>query len=313
MATYDFSAPAIPDDGHVWQIGFTSDERKECLYTVYGVEGEDLRGIVHFPSKLLGCYQSWRCYRVQWARESPDLTAVVIPEGVDWFDIGAFRGCKNLKSVVLPSTMEYVCEYCFNDCTALENVYILCKKEEWRAPSEWAFENCQSVKFHFISSIDELPEELRPRTPEPAPAPAKPAKPKVLGKKGTIKKAAYKGRPNLDVVEIAQGVKEIGDEAFYSSSLSKIILPEGLERVGRDSFRNTELKSVKIPASVKVISVGAFWGCEELEEVEFAGAIEEIENIAFASCPKLKKVVVPAGTLVGDDAFMNSPTEVIRR
>lgn len=54
-------------------------------------------------------------------------------------------------------------------------------------------------------------------------------------------------------------------------------------------------------------------GCEELEEVEFAGAIEEIEDIAFASCPKLKKVVVPAGTLVGDDAFMNSPTEVIRR
>ena len=312
MAKKLTSASAIPDDGHVWKIAFSSDERKECLYTLFDVEGEGLSGAVHFPSKLKG-FEKWKCYRLEWLTPSPDLTAVVIPEGVTFLSPGSFQGCKNLKSAVLPSTMHGVADYCFNDCEALENVYVLCGKEGWKEPSEWAFENCRSVKFHFVSSIDELPEELLPRTPEPAPAPAKPAKPKVLGKKGTIKKAAYKGRPNLDVVEIAQGVKEIGDEAFYSSSLSKIILPEGLERVGRDSFRNTELKSVKIPASVKVISVGAFWGCEELEEVEFAGAIEEIENIAFASCPKLKRVVVPAGTLVGDDAFMNSPTEVIRR
>ena len=48
------------------------------------------------------------------------LVAVVIPEGVTY--VGGFSGCRNLSSVVLPSTLVVIAEYAFSGCSSLTSI-----------------------------------------------------------------------------------------------------------------------------------------------------------------------------------------------
>ena len=56
-------------------------------------------------------------------------------------------------------------------------------------------------------------------------------------------------------------VKTIGDSAFYSSTLTSVVLPDGLTEIGENAFSYMQsLRTIKIPDSVKIIKNYAFAG-----------------------------------------------------
>lgn len=119
------------------------------------------------------------------------------------------------------------------------------------------------------------------------------------------------------VIEIAEGVKAIGLNAFFNCSditkvvlpstikkisdgafsgcdaLTEINLPDGLEKINSTAFNNCRsLKEIKIPATVNKIGFQAFKSCTSLKEIKIPKTTEKVEGWAFAFCRNLKKVEI---------------------
>ncbi len=68
-------------------------------------------------------------------------------------------------------------------------------------------------------------------------------------------------------VVIPDGVKEIGDQAFYKSfyGLTSITFPEGLESIGEMAFADCDaLTTAELPSSLTSLGYGAFMYCNNL-------------------------------------------------
>ena len=73
----------------------------------------------------------------------------------------------------------------------------------------------------------------------------------------------------LSSVTLPEGLKEIGNRAFYGSGITSIELPEGLRKIGENAFANSRLTgTVHIPASVRDIQPYAFTYLENVTAFE---------------------------------------------
>ena len=81
-------------------------------------------------------------------------------------------------------------------------------------------------------------------------------------------------------------------------------LPEGLEEIGEGVFFSTSLQTIVIPPFVKVIGKEAFCECERLTNVELPEGLEEIGEWAFNRCTSLYDIVIPQFVkVIGKEAF----------
>lgn len=71
---------------------------------------------------------------------------------------------------------------------------------------------------------------------------------------------AMRGMTNLRHVELPEGLRRIGDYAFYQDErLEEIVVPDGTKRIGMHAFDGcTSLKRVYVPPTVTEIGENAF-------------------------------------------------------
>ncbi len=99
----------------------------------------------------------------------------------------------------------------------------------------------------------------------------------------------------LEHVDIPNGVTEIGGSAFSDCrSLREITLPKGLKILGNGAFSGTGLRAAVIPGSVEETGVSIFYNCTALRSVMVCKGVRRIGKLAFAFCPELEKVELPA-------------------
>ena len=103
----------------------------------------------------------------------------------------------------------------------------------------------------------------------------------------------YMGQLTTNILEIPsqinnKDVVEIGEYAFSNLKI------------------NTVIDTIYIPETVKIIKAGAFYGCENIENIIFKpnSQLEVIEESAFRNCSSLTNIVLP-DTLIslGDKSF----------
>lgn len=123
---------------------------------------------------------------------------------------------------------------------------------------------------------------------------------------------------HIDVPElhIPGSIKTISDKSFAYSSAVKIELSEGIKEIKHEAFTFCgNLEDISIPQSVELIEPAAFWGCHNLETIRIFNAYIKIEKDAFKYCEKVKRVLVPKGSMrrFGKDfpAFANRLEEVV--
>lgn len=74
----------------------------------------------------------------------------------------------------------------------------------------------------------------------------------------------------------------IADQAYYKNSgLTAYTIPEGTKKIGDFAFARSGLTSIAIPEGVTRIGYGAFYHCDDLNQVTLPASLEEIEPEAF--------------------------------
>lgn len=127
-------------------------------------------------------------------------------------------------------------------------------------------------------------------------------------------------------------VKEIEDQAFSGTTITKVTIPASIEKIGTAAFAYNNnlaevvfaedsaleeiswgtfaycinLKTFTMPSSVKTVDGMAFYGCNSLEKINLSADLQRINREAFRNCKSLVSISFPEGLIsIGESAFYN--------
>lgn len=192
----------------------------------------------------------------------------------------AFDGCKQIKTIFLPRTIEKIDNSAFLNCTSLVSVNFE-ENSNLQILEDCAFINCSA-----LNTIN-LQEGLL-----------------------TIASACFSGCSSLKDIDIPDSVTLIGTNVFYRTPLledktnwngdvlylgrhlikadanlsGKYHIENGTLSVSEEAFKDCLLLTdLVVPNSLIAIDSDAFKGCENLKKVEFNGKVEDWFRIVFGN------------------------------
>ena len=191
----------------------------------------------------------------------------------------AFSGCKLLKTVSLPSDVEYIGSNAFYDCWDLQSITFR-GNNSLKTIGRYAFYNCDDLETISIpNSVTNIEEKafiycdgLKNVT--------------LSNSLSSISTGLFYDCPNLTNITIPESVKSIGFSAFYEcTSLCNIEIPNSVTTIGGYAFyRCSSLNSIIIPSSVQEIGKQAFYNCVQLSSVTLGDSVASIGEQAFVGC-----------------------------
>ena len=195
-----------------------------------------------------------------------NLTSVSIPTSVTSIGYGAFEYCTGLNSVTIPNSVTSIGGYAFYRCSELNSITL---GNSVTSIGMYAFNLCRK-----LTSLT-IPNSLT-----------------------KIDSYSFANCSGLTSVTIPNSVTSIGNYAFSGcSALESVTIPNSVTSIGNYAFSGcTGLISVSIPSSVTSIGGYAFSGCSGLYRL-----ISCITNVfqtggnAFYGCSNAK-LFVPKGT-----------------
>lgn len=109
-------------------------------------------------------------------------------------------------------------------------------------------------------------------------------------------------------VRIHEGVKAIGDDAFYKGALNAIVLPDSLESIGSCAFYQSSVENITFGKGLSTLgdknNSDIFSDCDNLTSVNIPANITKIGDGIFSSCKNLRTVILPDSmTSIGRRAF----------
>ena len=138
--------------------------------------------------------------------------------------------------------------------------------------------------------------------------------PSTLKMKGKIRKVvaiaprafAKDDQGSITDIVLPKYLVEIGEDAFRGSDIASVEMPNTVKRLGVHAFADCKnLKNVTLSSSLTLIPMGAFSGCEALEELQVPASVKKIADLAFEASG-LKEMELPMGVeSVGAGAFFN--------
>ncbi len=186
--------------------------------------------------------------------------AVHFPTGVTEIGAGAFRGMKNIRSVVIPDGVTEIGKEAFAECINLVSVTL---PEGLTVLPERVFAECTSI-------VEvKLPSTLV-----------------------CLESEAFADCISLPAIDLPDSVKSLGSTwgpgPFTGcASLVSVNLSAKIESIVQKAFFNCEsLVEIYIPESVKSIQYSAFAGCKNLIGVTGAAGLTAVKENAFDDCPK---------------------------
>ena len=220
-----------------------------------------------------------------------NLTGIRLSDSITYIGIGAFYNCKNLESMIIPAGISGIGKEAFSGCLSLQDIYFECSREEaaeiWYINDIYAqpdvrlgdYEDIEygmrvswglseDVRIHFGFDPDSYKYCVRPDgTAEITGYTGKDSvllvPSQVDGLRvAAIRDRAFSGNVQIAGIELPDGVKSIGNYAFYGcSGLKYICLPESLEELGSKALNS----------------------CKNLQDIYFAGNMTNWKKLGFSA------------------------------
>lgn len=211
-----------------------------------------------------------------------NMSQITLPSGLSSIGDSAFYSCESLTSITLPSSLKSIGGRAFWDCKVLSVLIIPANVSN---VGNGIVAGCESLK---SLSVDSNNKKYDSR-----------------GKcNAVIEKSSNTLVAGSNVTAIPSTVKKIGDDAFYDSRLSSVILPNGVTSIGEFAFYNcSNLTSVTIPDTVTEIDDYAFEWCEKLSEITLPDSVLKLGSGAFYNCNIISMHIPADVTDIGNGLF----------
>ena len=185
------------------------------------------------------------------------LKSIALPDGLKFIGPSAFSS-SGLTSITIPSTVTFMGQRAFYQCTSLTQAQILNA-----AISNEAFQQCSN-----LSQVT-LGDRVR-----------------------TIGNSAFASCNVLKSVDL-NNVISIGSAAFSScSALKKVNLSSSLQYLGGSAFSRTGLTEIDIPSSISNVG-SVFYSCKALSKVNIAEGVDSLSS-SFQYCGTLASIDIPS-------------------
>ena len=215
------------------------------------------------------------------------LKNVNFPPKLQYIEQGAFSGCEEVKSITTPSSIKSVSSLAFWGCTGLTSVTFTGDEAIigdciYRCPNLRTLTVGEGVKTMAESyNESEKLETISLNTN------TKYTTNSILSNKTSVAKVIFTGtgnikymyldlQPRIKVVEIKNGVKAIGKDAF-----------NGLKNV----------EKITVPASVKTIGSGAFSYCKHLKKLTIGAGTTKLGRYLVYGSNNLKTITLQSKKL----------------
>lgn len=240
-----------------------------------------------------GYMEDFSYNRVPWKDYAEQIKEVVIYGPQDdlkscILSIGryAFSGCKNLKKISIPVSVEIIGLAAFSG-SGIESIHL---PANLKTISTAAFSGCtnlKSVEFPAgLTKIENMAFEksglIRMELPDTV---------------TTMGSGVFSECPNLEFVKLPRNLEVIEMSMFKKcAKLQSVVFPENAKEIGRWAFMwCDELQNFTLPESVETIGLQAFIDCESLTEVTIPANVTIIEQNSFSGCGKLRAIYVAEG------------------
>ena len=271
-------------------VKFTPEQKtykaKEGTYTYFLLGDEativkaDVKGNVTIPSKLGGKKVTGI---LSYAfKDLSKLTAIVIPEGVKFIGIGAFKD-SGITKITLPATLTDIDENAFQYCKQLKSVVLSSKNPALTLDEKGVLYNKDKTELILFPSKSSVKEYTLPETVT------------------KIWSYAFSYNNTLKSVTVNEGVTEIGEFAFHCcKGMTALSLPQSLETIGQSAFRAcTKLTGIVVGEKVKRLPTYTFAYCTRLKDVTLPKGLETISSKVFYECFAIEEIVIPNVKSIG--------------
>ena len=258
-------------DGILYEKNKDSESGAETLSLFVCPQSIEKENIV-VPSNVTGIYAGA-------FKECETIKTVSLPDGVGGFSTQTFYGCGNLEKITMNVTEIDVGASAFHGCkklTDISNVHV-------RNVGHRGFAGCEKLEYVNITGA-------------------------------TIGEQAFASCSGLK--KIPEKIERIEESAFlWCSSLEKINLQEGIKFIGANAFGQTGVTSITIPASVTSIGDSKYsyggrtyygkhafanmWNLQKIEVAKDNENYKSIDGILYSKdgtmlyvCPNAKEGVV---------------------
>ena len=225
------------------------------------------------------------------------LTSVTLPESLASIGDGAFRRCSALSSITLSKGLKNIDGRAFEECNSLTSVTM---PDGLISIGDWAFAECNSL---MDVTLPESLMSIGDGVFQGCSALTSVALPDGVT---SIGQSTFSGCSSLTNIDLPDKITSIGDYAFgYCVALLHVDLPNNLTRIGNFAFEGcSSLISIDLPDGVTVIGDVAFGAFGSLTHVGLPRTLTSIGNSAFRSCFQLMDVTLPEGLIsIGDSVF----------
>ena len=202
------------------------------------------------------------------------LKSIILPPSLEKIWDSAFQGCSSLPSISIPDNVTNIEKDAFSGCTSLTSVTL---SKGLTTISDRIFSGCSN-----LTSIN-IPEGVT-----------------------SIGSSAFSGCSSLTSINLPESVTNIESRAFEGcSKLAPINIPQGITEIESYVFSGcSSLVSIDIPEGVTTIGTSAFEGCSSLTFTTFPESLRMIKDYAFKNCSDLVYVTLPEGLRsIYTDAF----------
>lgn len=240
-----------------------------------------------------GYMEDFSYNRVPWKDYAAQIKEVVIYGPQDdlkscILSIGryAFSGCKNLKKISIPVSVEIIGLAAFSG-SGIESIHL---PANLKTISTAAFSGCTNLK-----SV-EFPEALT-KIESRAFEKSGLVRMELPDTVTTMGSDVFSECPNLEFVKLPRNLEVIEMSMFKKcAKLQSVVFPENVKVIGRLAFMwCDELQNFTLPESVETIGLQAFIDCESLTEVTIPANVTIIEQNSFSGCGKLRAIYVAEG------------------
>ncbi|MBE5948270.1 MAG: hypothetical protein E7261_04490 [Lachnospiraceae bacterium] len=192
-----------------------------------------------------------------------NLKEVILKEGVETIESGAFAGCAKLEKIIIPSSVTSIEEIAFEGCISLADIEFPETSIDFGvgvfAETKWLKEKRKESSLVIVCDT-------------------------LIDASGAVGE-----------VVVPDGIRIINEFAFAGESkVTSVILPESLESVEyRAFYGNDAIENVTFSGGNYIIEPDVFGGCSNLKEVKFSEGLISIGYEAFYICTSLEKIVFP--------------------